>query len=466
MGNYCESCKDDTEKSFNAFWGSKYQRNSLKFDLDEFDPDTPDEPKRRLLADPTDPRNNPYSSLSMLSDFKLGEKAKNDNVRVYNKNDPYDFSRTLQSYFKHKAESNKSLSGEQPHKYSKNMKNGKYGEKAYNMPEPSPQKTQEASNPQQNHPIMATKGTTFSSKISAKSQKTNKLSMFKYSEEALDTLKHLIPVELKKLPPHITNRLPAHLLQINPIRGSKPVHNSSLNSTYVGEYSSRSLKNGFGHEILKNGSGYLGDWKDGKRSGIGRVVLKNGNFYIGQFINDKANGLGFFFNKKNNIRYIGEFKDNLQHGNGREFYLDTGCWYEGDWKLNKKSGQGSYFFAKKGGLYEGEWEEGAITGKGRFFYKDGGVYEGEFLAGAKHGIGRLRTADGRVYEGGFVKGRFDGPGVLKYVEKGLSGDRVCVYDGGWRKGVRHGKGTVYSSEDGKKVGIWDDGMLVKWVEQP
>ena len=74
-------------------------------------------------------------------------------------------------------------------------------------------------------------------------------------------------------------------------------------------------------------------------------------------------------------------------------------------------------------------------------YSNGDVYEGYFRAGLRHGRGTLRAANGDVYAGDWVRNEREGVGREEYA----CGD---VYDGTWRNGIKEGRGT-YSTASGE-----------------
>lgn len=51
-------------------------------------------------------------------------------------------------------------------------------------------------------------------------------------------------------------------------------------------------RTGFGTCVYKNGSKYVGEWKDNMRHGQGKITQPNGAHYEGQWLNDKKHGIG------------------------------------------------------------------------------------------------------------------------------------------------------------------------------
>lgn len=47
------------------------------------------------------------------------------------------------------------------------------------------------------------------------------------------------------------------------------------------------MKNGRGKEIWKDGSVYVGYWRDDKKNGFGRMIYNNGDVFDGEWIDDR-----------------------------------------------------------------------------------------------------------------------------------------------------------------------------------
>lgn len=56
-----------------------------------------------------------------------------------------------------------------------------------------------------------------------------------------------------------------------------------LSSTFVGQFS-KGLRNGVGHEVYEDGSGFHGNYIDDVQTGRGRIVSANGDYYYGDFV--------------------------------------------------------------------------------------------------------------------------------------------------------------------------------------
>ena len=68
-------------------------------------------------------------------------------------------------------------------------------------------------------------------------------------------------------------------------------------------------------------------------------------------------------------------------------------------------------------------------------YDSGGVYEGEFKDGRQHGKGTFTLPGGYEYTGDWVEGKIQGQGVVKY-------PNGSVYEGEFMDGAPHGKGKI------------------------
>jgi hypothetical protein len=83
----------------------------------------------------------------------------------------------------------------------------------------------------------------------------------------------------------------------------------------------------------------------------------------------------------------------------------------------------------------------------------GNVYEGEYRNGLPHGKGTYVLADGRKYVGDWKDGHPDGYGL----ENQPSG---AGYDGQWRAGLPHGRGIATQNGQVAKDGYWLAGEFV------
>jgi len=127
-------------------------------------------------------------------------------------------------------------------------------------------------------------------------------------------------------------------------------------------------------------------------------------------------------------RYDGEMKGELRHGHGKLFYSD-GTWFEGSWILDRIEGFGVFYSSSNKLSYEGEWSHNKRNGQGvminefpqdmeeshfqRTFDKKENTwvrYEGEFHNDEWNGVGKLIFSNGETYQGTFKKGMMHGKG--------------------------------------------------------
>ena len=225
---------------------------------------------------------------------------------------------------------------------------------------------------------------------------------------------------------------------------------------YSGYYSPNWVKEVFGIQIDKNGSKYVGMFKNGMFEGRGRLILHKGDYYEGEFLLNKANGQGKYVNSKGEI-YNGYWKDDMQDGEG-ELILKDGSifrgmfrngkkngkgkitwndnsYYEGDFVNNYYEGYGVYVMLSKRKGYIGEWKEGKMHGFGVFFWPDGRSYVGYYDADKKHGYG--------IY----------------------SGKNNLRYEGKFKKGKQYGIGRIINEKGEKQLGLYVKGKKLKYLNE-
>jgi serine/threonine protein kinase len=156
-----------------------------------------------------------------------------------------------------------------------------------------------------------------------------------------------------------------------------------------------------------DGSSYVGQLVDGKRSGLGVLVYKDGD------------------------KQAGEWKDNVLNGLGIEHLSD-------------------------GPVYEGQWSNGVPAGLGMRDKPGSERAEGNFVAGRLDGLGtrRVLTEPTVIQSGEFKADVLDGLGV----ETLANGER---YEGTFRNGKRNGFGQVIGPDERARATRWEDGKLVE-----
>ena len=90
----------------------------------------------------------------------------------------------------------------------------------------------------------------------------------------------------------------------------------------------------------KDGSVYIGNYKDGRRHGKGTFTWENGNKYKGNWQNGKMSGIGTYI-WKNGIKDVGEFKNGALNGFAIRYDEKGKILKEGIWKDDK------FLYAKK-----------------------------------------------------------------------------------------------------------------------
>jgi hypothetical protein len=66
-----------------------------------------------------------------------------------------------------------------------------------------------------------------------------------------------------------------------------------------------------GAETFANGSGYVGEWRDGKYHGQGTYTFANGDSYVGEFRDNNRNGQGSLFGPDQQLRRNGIWRDDI-----------------------------------------------------------------------------------------------------------------------------------------------------------
>ena len=121
---------------------------------------------------------------------------------------------------------------------------------------------------------------------------------------------------------------------------------------------------------FKDGSKYVGEWKDGKRHGQGTSTWASGAKYVGEYKDGKEHGHGTHY-RGNGDKYVGEWKDRKRHGQGTMSWAD-GAKYVGEWKDHNPHGLGTYTHAD-GDKYVGEYRAGVGAWTGIYFHSSGKV---------------------------------------------------------------------------------------------
>lgn len=86
---------------------------------------------------------------------------------------------------------------------------------------------------------------------------------------------------------------------------------------YTGAMDENGKRTGQGECVYKNGSKYVGEWKDGKRNGQGALTEADGD------------------------HYEGTWKDDMKHGGGIQTWA-SGKKIEAMWEFGRLDGKGKY----------------------------------------------------------------------------------------------------------------------------
>lgn len=222
-------------------------------------------------------------------------------------------------------------------------------------------------------------------------------------------------------------------------------------------------------------SGYLN--KNWQREGYGVFFMADGSKYEGFFFSDKMNGRGRLINSLG-FYYEGEFQNNNAEGFGK-YVTGEGAIYLGQWKEDKQNGHGEELFPD-GSRYEGEFFNGKKHRKGLFSFQDNSKFEGNFENNLIHGIGTYNWIDGKVYQGEWAENQMNGKGIFVWPDKKKyigqykndkkHGYGIFIwpegkkYEGMWADGKQHGYG-IFSSNKHSKMGVWNSGRKVKWINE-
>ena len=170
--------------------------------------------------------------------------------------------------------------------------------------------------------------------------------------------------------------------------------------------------------------------------------------YIGERKDGMKHGKGRLFDQSGNLVYDGQWLENKKSGIGELYVnvpLNIPYDYKGEFKDDKRHGQGQEFFPNGELHYSGSWKRGKYDGNGQIYTqeetKDGIIhalaYDGGFKCGLRHGKGTAYDEHKDIsYKGQWKKGLYDGQG--KYYLKS-----ILMYNGSYKAGRRHGKGAEY-----------------------
>lgn len=163
---------------------------------------------------------------------------------------------------------------------------------------------------------------------------------------------------------------------------------------------------------------------------------------------------------------MGDVVRGLRHGRGVQTFGDKNATvYDGEWREGMRHGFGRLSFDAAGAAhYEGWWADDKKSGKGRMVYASGNWYYGDWVADVKHGRGRMMwITAGESYHGDWADGKPHGEGKHEWERSGDGEDGAWFntrnqYEGGFRAGMRHGKGVFLYATGARYEGHWVDNV--------
>lgn len=226
------------------------------------------------------------------------------------------------------------------------------------------------------------------------------------------------------------------------------------NKYYEGEVIHDTIPNGYGKMYYPSGETIEGVFSNGVMHGKAIIEYKGnhaeGFFYLGNLSDAEVNITKHLAENVQNIHYSGNvilhkveemqmydfvFGSHLveKTGNGDlEIHYSSGdsIKYHGMFLHDVYHGYGLLIDTRKGFIYRGHFEHGAIEGAGAFHYNNGSIYRGYL-----------------------VNGQYMGRGYFKFTED----SPFEYYNGMWRFGKQHGRGTLIYKKGGSYVGDFLDG---------
>lgn len=222
-------------------------------------------------------------------------------------------------------------------------------------------------------------------------------------------------------------------------------------SCYKGSINLKTLKKcGYGELIYPDGSEKIGTFYNDKFTGWNTYITSDGILYVGLFINGELTGKGLKYILDKDCLYKGDFKNFKRHGNG--VYLRDSTKYEGQFMSDKKHGQGKLEL-KTGDIYIGEFKNNAISGYGKYIWKESKQeYNGNFLNGKFHGEGLYKWEDGQYFRGTYKNGIKEGKGEIGY----NNGKKCYVY---FKDGKPDGKCIFIDENKNEKEIEFEKGIM-------
>lgn len=169
----------------------------------------------------------------------------------------------------------------------------------------------------------------------------------------------------------------------------------------------------------EDGSVYVGETVNGKRSGVGTLTYITGNIYAGMWENDVINGNG-------------------------KYTFANGNFMEGTF-VNNIFVNGVYYFVKPEAVYSVVVANGVLSQQIAVVLTNGDSYTGTLVDGMFNGVCATTYSDGDVFQGEVVNNLKQGTGTYVWKEG-------AYYVGQWSNDKMHGTGTYYyAGANGPKI---------------
>jgi hypothetical protein len=194
----------------------------------------------------------------------------------------------------------------------------------------------------------------------------------------------------------------------------------------------------------------------GPKTGQGNCSYPNRSTYIGQFQNYMRHGQGTL-TLSDGTTYESEWRNDERHGKGKEVCPD-GTVFVGNYTKGMRHGYGVMTWPE-GSKYSGQFERGRANGQGELLRTDGSIYKGNFHEDCMSGEGKMQWRDGVEYQGQFVSNRREGFGTMNWTS-----GRWKNYEGYWKDGMQHDRGTLRDHNGGEFRGIFKGGKLERWED--
>jgi len=128
------------------------------------------------------------------------------------------------------------------------------------------------------------------------------------------------------------------------------------------------------------------------------IKYEDGDSYKGQWKDDLKNGEGVYVNK-DGTEFVGVWKEGTLIKGAGTFLGNDGSSYVGTWENGRFLDGDGMYITRKGNCYVGECKNGEPHGTGMVTYNDGREYYGTWINGIRYGRGKFVYPDGTVVKG-------------------------------------------------------------------